>query len=129
LQRASDATSRAALSKLRRRGLTDERIAEGRLAFAQFRNAKPKPLPDLAARRAQIHAAERELWSYFVEWGQIARATIKDPRLLAKLGYGTGTADEEEPETSTVAERTSPPAKSVTKKKRPSAHAKKKVLE
>jgi len=127
LQRANDAMSRAALGKLRRRGLTDERIAEARQAFARFRSAESQPLPDLNSRRAKIQAAELALWKYFVEWGQIARAAINEPRLLALLGYGAGTNDDEEqPEPPQSVESATPIALAI-KKKRPAARGKKKL--
>jgi hypothetical protein len=119
--------SRAALGKLRRRGLTDERIAEARQAFARFRSAESQPLPDLNSRRAKIQAAELALWKYFVEWGQIARAAINEPRLLALLGYGAGTNDDEEqPEPPQSVESATPIALAI-KKKRPAARGKKKL--
>ena len=95
LGRANDATSIAALAKLRKRGLTSERLAQGRQLFVDVQSTKLPRLPDYDGRRTKIHAAETALWDYFVEWGQIARATIKEPRLLELLGYRGGAADDE----------------------------------
>ena len=118
LARANDATSRAALAKLRKRGLTSERLAEGRQLFAGIQRTQLPILPDLDARRAKIHAAEAALWNYFVEWGQIARATIKEPRLLELLGYRGGAADDEPQAPSVAVEQTAPALAPATKAKR-----------
>jgi hypothetical protein len=109
LQRASDATSRAALAKLRTRGLTSERIDEVRQFIeAMRRPAEPAPERGNAAkRRAATHKAETALWAYYVEWSQIARAVIKDERLLKLLGYrGAQTNDESEAEPAQMSEPT-----------------------
>ncbi len=107
LQRASDATSRAALSKLRARGLTSERIDEARQFIAAMsRPAEPAPERGNAAkRRAATRKAETALWAYYVEWSQITRAVVKDERLLKLLGYrGAREDDESEAEPVQVSE-------------------------
>ncbi len=107
LQLATDALSRAALAKLRARGLTNERIeAARRLVAAISQPAAPAPDTGKAdKRRAEIRKAEAALWAYYVEWSQIARAVIKDERLLKRLGYrGAQLDDASEPEPAQVGE-------------------------
>ncbi len=95
LERAKDANSCAALAKLRKRGLTNARLDEARKLIEDFRNAKPPQLPDVELQRAQIRKAETALWDFYVEWSQITRATIKEPRLLELLGFRGGASDDE----------------------------------
>lgn len=94
LAQARDASSREACAKLRRRGLTDERIAEARQLVTAVQNPVHRELPNLDERRAQLKAAEASLWKYYVEWSQVARTVIKDPRLLQLLGFRGGADDE-----------------------------------
>jgi hypothetical protein len=96
LTRAKDTESKAALAKLRQRGLTPERIAEGQQLAAQFMklNVSTTPAPDLRKRRAAIEQAEAALWDYYLEWSQLARTVIKDVRLLKLLGFRGGTVDD-----------------------------------
>ena len=56
------------VSRRRRRGLTDEDSSE--------------PVVDPEARAT----AEAHLWAWYLEWSGIARATVKDRRVLAALG-------------------------------------------
>lgn len=95
LERAKDANSSAALAKIRNRGLTNARLDETRKLIEDFRNAKPPQRPDVELRRAQVREAETALWNFFVEWSQIARKAIKEPRLLELLGFRGGASDEE----------------------------------
>ena len=130
LQRASDTTIRAALTKLRTRGLTDERIDEARhLIAAMSRPAKPAPERDKAVeRRAVTLKAEAALWAYYVEWSQIARAVIKDERLLKLLGYGGAQLDDAgETETEPVSEPAVPAPSQPKKRFAPELHARKRT--
>jgi hypothetical protein len=104
LASAKDAASRAAMARLQARGLTQERVAEARQLIAAF--SRPvRPAPNNAEhRRAEIRKAEAALWSYYREWSQIARAVIKDVRLLKLLGY----RDEQAPDTEDNAPATAP---------------------
>jgi len=104
LEQARDASSRDALAKLRRRGLSDARIAEARRLLTDLKAAATRLTPKLDERRAVLQAAEAALWKYYVEWSEVARAVIKDPRLLQRLGFRGG-ADDEQP-----AEPIEPPA-------------------
>lgn len=98
LELAKGANSCAALAKIRKRGLTNARLDEARKLIEDFRNAKPPQLPDVELRRAQIRKAETALWNFYVEWSQIARAAIQEPRLLELLGFNGGAADDEQQE-------------------------------
>lgn len=108
LERAKDANSRAALAKLRKRGLTKARLDEARKLVEDFQHAKLPALPDVELRRAQIRKAETALWKFYVEWSQITRAAIQEPRLLELLGFRGGTADDGQQEAAAVVERDSP---------------------
>ncbi len=96
LERVNDASSRAAFAKLRSRGFTAERRQEARRMLQELLHVKRPTVPDPEIRRAAIHQAEAALWEYFVEWSQIARAVLKDARLLKLLGYRGGQAPDEE---------------------------------
>lgn len=102
LARAKDSTSKAAIAKLCQRGFTSERVAEAKQLFDAVLHAKPAELPNPELRRAAIRKAEAALWNYYMEWGQIARAVIKDERLLARLGYRNAGADDESTEAVTA---------------------------
>jgi hypothetical protein len=95
LERAKDAASRGAIAKLQKRGLTDERVQEAKRLVDNALHPARVEMPDPELRRMAIHKTESELWDYYVEWGQIARAVIKDERLLALLGYRSGNTDDE----------------------------------
>ena len=95
LERAKDAASRGAIAKLHKRGLTSERIQEAKRLVDNALHPARVDVPDPEPRRIAIRKAETELWDYYLEWGQIARAVIKDERLLALLGYRSGITDDE----------------------------------
>lgn len=95
LERAKDAASRGAIAKLHQRGLTSERLQEAKGLLDSALHPPRVDMPDPELRRIAIRKAETELWDYYLEWGQIARAAIKDERLLARLGYHTGNNDDE----------------------------------
>ena len=95
LTRAKDADSQAALAKLRARGLTPERIAEAEQLVAQLVQPSQGALPDLQQLRAAVEHAEAALWDYYVEWSQLARMAVKDPRLLKLMGFRGGANDDD----------------------------------
>lgn len=103
LERSSDATTQAALAKLRERGFTAERREEAKQMLQAVLQFKPPKSPDPAMRRAAIRKAEAALWAYYIEWSQIARTVIKDARLLEMLGYREGQAPDNEPDEATTA--------------------------
>lgn len=96
LERSNDATTQAALAKLRERGFTAARRDEARQMLREFLQFNPPEIPDPEVRRAAIRQAEAALWAYYVEWSQIARTVIKDVRLLELLGFREGRGDDEE---------------------------------
>lgn len=49
------------------------------------------------------------MWSWYLEWSQIARVAIKQRALLKELGFLTTRRGEEESETETTAPATTPP--------------------
>lgn len=119
LERSSDATTQAALAKLRKRGFTAERRDEATQMLKAVLQFKPRELPDPEIRRAAIRQAEAALWAYYVEWSQIARTVIKDVRLLELLGFREGRTpdDETEEPAEATAETSVPEAKSKTAKR------------
>ena len=98
LTRAKDADSQAALAKLRARGLTPERIAEAEQLVAQLVQPSQGALPDLQQLRAAADHAEAALWDYYVEWSQLARMAVKDPRLLKLMGFRGGASEDADAE-------------------------------
>ena len=80
---------------MQKRGLTDERVQEAKRLVDKALHPARVEMPDPELRRMAIRKTESELWDYYLEWGQIARAVIKDERLLALLGYRSGNADDE----------------------------------
>jgi len=76
---------RAARAYLEHRGVTDELLEEGRRLLAQVGQgpSTDEPIFDPDARAK----AEAHLWSWYLEWSGIARAAIKEPSVLASLGF------------------------------------------
>ena len=72
------------MSRRRRRGLTDEELAAARALLARVQRgpSSSEPVVDPEARAT----AEAHLWAWYLEWSGIARATVKDRRVLAALG-------------------------------------------
>jgi hypothetical protein len=95
LERENDATTHAALAKLRERGFTAAQREEGKQLLRAAQRFRPPEIPDPEVRRAAIRQAEAALWAYYVEWSSIARTVIKDERLLELLGFREGKASDE----------------------------------
>jgi hypothetical protein len=77
-----------AMRLLAQRGFTEAVAAEGeRLCAAVMRGA---PAPPVDPEAAGFAGADRALWAYYLEWSRIARAAIKDRRLLRRLGFALG---------------------------------------
>src|SRR5690606_7091071 len=74
---------------LSHRGLTPAVIAEAKALLEQFSTIEEQPAEpvDLEEERARFEAAEAAMWAWYLEWGQIARATIKERALLRRLGF------------------------------------------
>ncbi|HEX7479477.1 MAG TPA: hypothetical protein VF331_16860 [Polyangiales bacterium] len=78
----------AARVLLTQRGLTDERLAEAKAMLDQLGTFGGDVVPPpSAADPSEIEAA---LWSWYLEWSGIARAVIRDRRLLRALGFLQG---------------------------------------
>lgn len=80
----------AAMALLARRGLTPEVIGAARALLEEVGSIEPlddeEEVDDEAASEA-LELAERRMWSWYLEWSQIARAAIRDRRLLRMLGF------------------------------------------
>lgn len=70
---------------LQRRGLTAERVAEAQEMLQKLGTFREEPQPEPSAEEQAL--AEQALWSWYLEWGGIARATLSDRRLLRSLGF------------------------------------------
>jgi hypothetical protein len=85
---------------LERRGLTRDVAAEAKALLEKVTTIEKRPEPpDLEAQRAEVTAAEDKMWAWYLEWGTIARAAIKDRGLLRQLGFlapSRGRTSEEE---------------------------------
>lgn len=86
---------------LERRGLTRDVAGEAKALLEKVTTIEKRPEPpDLEAQRAEVTAAEEKMWAWYLEWGAIARAAIKDRGLLRQLGFlapsrSRGSEDEE----------------------------------
>jgi hypothetical protein len=86
--RDGDEQSRRAAQTLAQRGLTNAVLDQARALLAELGLPTGEaPVPDLKTVRNDALLAEAELWSWYLEWGQIARAVIPDRRLLRELGF------------------------------------------
>lgn len=75
----------AALARLGRRGFTPAVMTKGRelVAAISTTDARTTPTVDPDA----IVKAEEALWNWYLEWSGIARAAIKEPSVLASIGF------------------------------------------
>ena len=81
-----DAQSREARAVLARRGVTDAALREIRAVCMRTSTLEDVKLP---APRVVVRAdAEERAWAWYQEWSTIARARIRDGRLLRRLGFG-----------------------------------------
>lgn len=74
---------------LETRGLTTETLGEAKALLAKLASVQPAPTDevDLAAQKEALAKAEVDLWAWYLEWAQIARASITDRTLLRQLGF------------------------------------------
>lgn len=79
------AEGQEARALLRKRGFTDEVMAEARAILRSVGQIQPGP--DLEDYELEREAGERELWSWYLMWSSIARHVISDRRLLRTLGF------------------------------------------
>jgi hypothetical protein len=87
LMQAADDESKDAVVLLGRRGLTSAVLDEARELLESVGEVAPSAPVDLDAHRQDIERAETELWDWYLEWSQIARATITQRQLLRALGF------------------------------------------
>jgi len=87
---------REARAHLAKRGLNAATMDEARGILAQLQTL-PEGRPTVPFLSNE--EAERELWRWYLEWSAIARANIKERRLLRALGFlrGAKKDSEEEP--------------------------------
>jgi hypothetical protein len=67
------------------RGFTPERVAEAELMLELVGEFSDEPEPRVSPEEEQ--AAEDALWTWYLEWGGIARNVVSDRRLLRNLGF------------------------------------------
>lgn len=79
------AEGRAALELLARRGLTERVVAPAKSTLETIARIEPARAPE---RDPEEDArAEREMWSWYLQWSQIARVAVRERRLLKQLGF------------------------------------------
>jgi len=86
---------------LRERGLSDNTLQLARNLLQALGSVAPSSAVSAPADSEQQETAERALWSWYLEWAEIARVAVKDRRLLRDLGflnYKRPVSDDEEPE-------------------------------
>jgi len=83
---------------LSKRGITAEAVAKATALLEQIGTIEdiPEP-PDLTEHLAAVEKAEAAMWAWYLEWSEIARATIKQRSLLRKLGFLTGSGKNTQP--------------------------------
>lgn len=77
--------AKTAYERLRKRGLTSQVLGEAHELLGRlhsFSQVGEDYVPDRQAK------AEQALWDWYLEWSGIARASLKDKRLLNHLGFG-----------------------------------------
>lgn len=74
---------------LARRGLDKTVVDEAKALLAKVESIEDKPaeLVDLEEEKGRFAKAEAAMWAWYLEWGAIARAAIKDRGLLRQLGF------------------------------------------
>jgi hypothetical protein len=83
-----DEQSQKAAQLLVDRGMTSAVMDEARSLLEQLGSpAADVTVPNLDTIRKETAQAEAELWSWYLEWSQIARNVITDRRLLRELGF------------------------------------------
>jgi hypothetical protein len=71
---------------LQKRGLTDEVIGQAKEQLARIEKIAKDPGKTVVDTEADA-AAEKALWTWYLEWSAIVRTTVKDRRALRILGY------------------------------------------
>lgn len=85
---------KAAKKKVTERGLTSSVVDVARALLDKL-GAAAGPLPDPAAdeqAQADVAAAEKAMWAWYLEWSQVARSAITRRSYLRQLGFLRGGA-------------------------------------
>jgi hypothetical protein len=77
----------AAMSFLATRGVTTEKLAEGRALLTQLGSPEPVTAGTTERSDEEEEAAEKAMWAWYLEWSEIARAVITNRRHLRSLGF------------------------------------------
>lgn len=72
------------------RGIDEATLAEGRAMLETLATPEVDETPSIS--REEEEAAEKAMWSWYLEWSAIARAVITDRRQLRMLGYRRNTS-------------------------------------
>lgn len=76
---------KSARALLAERGLTTEVVDEA-VQLLDLAGTVAEPTPAPAIDPAEIEAAEKAAWDYYLEWSTVARRAISDRRLLIRMG-------------------------------------------
>jgi len=88
-----------ALELLIQRGVTAAVVQEAKTLLASLTQlAAPAELPSIEEQEESLAEAELAMWSWYLEWSQIARVAIKQRALLRELGFLNTKRGEEEEE-------------------------------
>jgi hypothetical protein len=80
---------RAVREHLVTRGLDDEVLAEARGLVARAQGLELEAETKRAKGSGERDdAAERDAWTWYIEWTTIVRVSVRDGRLLRRLGFG-----------------------------------------
>jgi hypothetical protein len=94
-----------ALELLVGRGVTAAVVAEAKALLTTLTQvASPEVPPSFEEQQEELEKAEAAMWSWYLEWSQIARVAIKQRALLKELGFlntRRGAEEEEEGEGTT----------------------------
>lgn len=80
-----DSLSDPAKKRLKKRGLSDEVIAKANEILKTLGQPEEPDSGDLDS--AEDEARMTALWNWYLEWSEIARATIDSPKLLRLMGF------------------------------------------
>ncbi|MEM1416277.1 MAG: hypothetical protein AAGH15_15320 [Myxococcota bacterium] len=77
----------AARALLARRGLTDDVLDDAEVLVRSLDDLLEPREDDEADFAEELRAAEDAMWTWYLEWSAIARAVIRDRRLLRSMGF------------------------------------------
>ncbi len=85
------AEGKAARELLTRRGLVAKVVDEAKAMLKELPQIEPMPTVATTTPDSEHYKqAESALWAWYLEWSGVARASIKDSRLLRLLGFEKG---------------------------------------